>query len=205
MSIQTHVSIITRVYEQQGVMIYYPEVFGLENLHVQQTINYSIVQLAQNLINQQYQQQDVDHFAEMIGTYEIKTNERGILSLTLSNYAIAPQHANGLRITKSVTFDVKTGKTYQLKSLFKPGSDYVNVLSNIVRRQIEERDIPIINGFSQISPDQDYYIADKSLVLYFQPIEITPHYFGSPMFPISVYELADIIDEEGPLGRMMGS
>src|SRR5699024_2271399 len=180
-TIKTNVSIIKIVYEQQGVMIYYPEVFGIENIHVQQTINYSIVQLAQNLINQQYQQQDVDHFAEMIGTYEIKTNERGILSLTLSNYAIAPQHANGLRITKSVTFDVKTGKTYQLKSLFKPGSDYVNVLSNIVRRQIEERDIPIINGFSQISPDQDYYIADKSLVLYFQPIEITPHYFGSPM------------------------
>ncbi|HLQ97707.1 MAG TPA: RsiV family protein [Candidatus Dormibacteraeota bacterium] len=205
MAIQTHVSIITRVYQQQGVMIYYPEVFGLENLHVQQTINYSIVQLAQQLINQQYQQQDVDHFAEMIGTYEIKTNERGILSLTLSNYAIAPQHANGLTITKSLTFDVKTGKTYQLKSLFKPGSDYVDVLSSIVRRQIEERDIPIINGFSQISPDQDFYIADKSLVLYFQPIEITPHYFGSPMFPISVYELADIIDEEGPLGRMMGA
>ena len=205
MSIQTHVSIITRVYEQQGVMIYYPEVFGLENLHVQQTINYSIVQLAQNLINQQYQQQDVDHFAEMIGTYEIKTNERGILSLTLSNYAIAPQHANGLTITKSLTFDVETGEIYQLESLFKPGSNYVDVLSNIVKKQIEDREIPIVNGFSQISPNQDFYIADKSLVLYFQPIEITPHYFGAPMFPISIYELEDIINEEGPLGRMMVS
>src|SRR5699024_10308944 len=148
---------------------------------------------------------DVDHFAEMIGTYEIKTNERGILSLTLSNYAIAPQHANGLTINKSLTFDVKTGKTYQLKRLIKPGSDYVDFLSSIVRRQIEEVDILIINVFSQILPDQYFYIADKSLVLYFQPTDITLHYFSSPMFPISVYELADIIDEEGPLGRMMGS
>src|SRR5699024_5171912 len=137
--------------------------------------------------------------------YEIKTNESGILSLHLSNYAMAPRQAIGGRITKPVTYDVKTGKAAQLKRWFKPGSDNRNVLTKIVRRQIEERDIAIINGLSQISPDQDYYIADKSLVLYFQPIEITPHYFGSPMFPISVYELADIIDEEGPLGRMMGS
>lgn len=198
-----HVLVLTRVYQQQGVRIYFPEVVGLQNLHVQQMINQSIVRLTQHLINQQYQQQEVKRFAEMIGTYEVKTNERGVLSLTISNYAIAPQHANGLTITKSLTFDIETGKNYQLKDLFKPGSDYVGVLSRIVKKQIEEREVPIINDFSKISPNQDYYIADKSLVLYFQPIEITPHYFGSPMFPISVYEIEDIIDESGPLGKMM--
>ena len=198
-----HVLVLTRVYQQQGVRIYFPEVVGLQNLHVQQMINQSIVRLTQHLINQQYQQQEVKRFAEMIGTYEVKTNERGVLSLTIINYAIAPQHANGLTITKSLTFDIETGKNYQLKDLFKPGSDYVGVLSRIVKKQIEEREVPIINDFSKISPNQDYYIADKSLVLYFQPIEITPHYFGSPMFPISVYEIEDIIDESGPLGKMM--
>lgn len=198
-----HVLVLTRVYQQQEVRIYFPEVVGLQNLHVQQMINQSIVRLTQHLINQQYQQQEVKRFAEMIGTYEVKTNERGVLSLTISNYAIAPQHANGLTITKSLTFDIETGKNYQLKDLFKPGSDYVGVLSRIVKKQIEEREVPIINDFSKISPNQDYYIADKSLVIYFQPIEITPHYFGSPMFPISVYEIEDIIDESGPLGKMM--
>lgn len=198
-----HVLVLTRVYQQQGVRIYFPEVVGLQNLHVQQMINQSIVRLTQHLINQQYQQQEVKRFAEMIGTYEVKTNERGVLSLTISNYAIALQHANGLTITKSLTFDIETGKNYQLKDLFKPGSDYVGVLSRIVKKQIEEREVPIINDFSKISPNQDYYIADKSLVIYFQPIEITPHYFGSPMFPISVYEIEDIIDESGPLGKMM--
>lgn len=192
----------TMVIQQQGMTIYYPQVYGMPNVGVQQTINQKIFGLMQSLIQQQHQKQGTHSFVEMIGTYEIKTNERNVLSLSLSNYAYAYQHANGLTIMKSLTFDVRTGRNYQLKDLFKPGSDYVNVLSEMVQQQINERNLQLVDGFSGIAPDQDYYIADKSLVLYFQPIEITPHYVGFPMFPISVYALQDILDENGPLGRM---
>lgn len=190
------------VIQQHGTTIYYPQVIGLPNAHVQQKMNQTIFQLVQSLMHQQYKQQGVDSFEEMIGTFEIKTNERNILSLSLSNYAYAFQHANGLTMMKSLTFNVQTGKSYQLKDLFQPGSDYVKVLSDIVEKQIKERDIPVLNSFPGISPNQDFYIADKSLVLYFQPIEITPHYYGFPMFPISVYDIQEIIAENGPLGAM---
>lgn len=196
------VSIQTMVIKQGGTTIYYPQVIGLQNIKAQQSMNQNIYQLVQYLMQQQYKQQGVNSFEEMIGTFEIKTNERNILSLSLSNYAFAFQHANGLTIMKSLTFNTQTGERYQLKDLFKPGSDYVNVLSAIVQEQIKERDIPILNEFPGISPNQDFYIADKALVLYFQPIEITPHYIGIPMFPISVFEIQDIIDENGPLGIM---
>lgn len=196
------VSIQTMVIKQQGSTIYYPQVVGLQNTNVQQSINQSIFQLVQFLVQQQYQQQGADAFMEMIGSFEIKTNERNILSLSLSNYAFAYQHANGLTIMRSLTFDTDTGRSYNLKDLFKPGSNYVDVLSQIVQKQISERNIHLLGKFPGISPDQYFYIADKALVLYFQPIEITAHYFGFPMFPISVYEIQDIIDENGPLGRM---
>src|SRR5699024_4139644 len=110
--------------------------------------------------------------------------------------------ANGLTIMKSLTFDTETGKNYSLKDLFKPNSDYVSVLSKLINKQIESRDIPLLDTFQGIAPDQDYYIADKALVLYFQPIEITAHYYGFPMFPISVFDIQDIINENSPLGRM---
>src|SRR5699024_11901197 len=99
--------------------------------------------------------------------------------------------------------DLTSGKIYHLKDLFKQGSDYVNVLSNHVKQQIKARDIPILNDFDKISKNQDFYIADKCLVLYFQLYEITPYYIGFPMFPISVYSLEDIVRESGPLGRML--
>src|SRR5690625_3971902 len=198
-----NVLIKTRELRQPGITVYYPEVVGLNDTQVQHTVNQAIVHFTQQLINEQYKQQNVNHFAEMIGIYEIKTNERGILSLTLSNYAIAAQHANGLTLMNSLTVDIKTGKIYQLKDLFKPDSNYVDILSAMVRDQIRDRNIPILNGFESISPEQYFYIADKSLVLYFQPLEITPHYVGIPMFPISVYDLEDIIDDAGPLGIML--
>jgi len=197
------VMIQTMVIKQQGTTIYYPQVTGLQNQHVQQKINQTIAQLMQFLVQQQYEQQGADAFTEMIGTFEIKTNERNVLSLTLTNYAIAYHYAHGLTLKKSLTFDTQDGKNYTLQELFRSGSNYTDVLSKIVQKQIKARDIPLIGDFPGISPNQDFYIADKALVLYFQAYEITPGYIGIPMFPISVYELQDIIDENGPLGRMM--
>src|SRR5699024_3520740 len=83
----------TMVIKQQGTTIYYPQVTGLQNQHVQQKINQTIAQLMQFLVQQQYEQQGADAFTEMIGTFEIKTNERNVLSLTLTNYAIAYHYA----------------------------------------------------------------------------------------------------------------
>ncbi|GAB3044118.1 DUF3298 and DUF4163 domain-containing protein [Virgibacillus ainsalahensis] len=196
------VTIQTMVIKQQGTTIYYPSVVGLQDQHVQQRINQTIVQLMQFLVHQQYEQQGANTFTEMIGTFEIKTNERNILSLTLTNYAIAYHYAHGLTLMKSLTFDTQTGGNYTLQDLFRPGSNYTDVLSRIVQKQIKARDIQLLGDFPGISPNQDFYIADKALVLYFQTYEITPGYVGLPMFPISVYELQDIIDENGPLGRM---
>ncbi|WP_227001838.1 DUF3298 and DUF4163 domain-containing protein [Virgibacillus necropolis] len=196
------VSIQTMILQQQGTTIYYPQIVGLSNTNVQQTINQTIYQQVQSLIQQQYQQQGTNSFTEMIGSFEIKTNERNILSLSLTNYAYAYQHAHGLTLMKSLTFNVQTGEQYQLKDLFKPGSNYVEALSKIVQTQINERNIQLLGEFSGISPDQDFYIADKALVIYFQLYEITPYYVGFPMFPISVFSLQDIMNENGPLGQM---
>lgn len=196
------VSIQTMVIQLQGTTIYYPQIIQLPDTGVQQRINQTVFQSVQTLIHDQHQQQNADSFTEMIGTYEIKTNERNVLSLTLSNYAYAYHHAHGLTLLKSLTFDVQTGKSYKLKELFKPGSDYVKVLSDIVKKQIKDRQIQTLEPFTQISPNQDYYIADKALVIFFQLYEITPYYYGFPMFPISVFDILDIIDENGPLGRM---
>lgn len=196
------VMIRTQVIQQNEKMIYFPEVIGLNNLSVQHKVNQEIYHLVQTLIREQYEQQDTNVFAEMIGTYEIKTNERNILSLSLSNYAIFPQAAHGLTFMKSLTFNMKTGKSYTLQELFKPNSNYVEFLSEIIQKQIKERNIPLLEPFTTIRPDQDFYIADKALVIYFQLYEITPYYYGLPMFPISVFDLVDILDDDGPLGVM---
>ncbi|NEY72345.1 DUF3298 and DUF4163 domain-containing protein [Bacillus mesophilus] len=182
--------------------VFYPKVFNMKNKDLEILINRTIVYQTQNLINMQIGNMPTT-LEEMIGLYELKNNQRQVLSLSLSNYTYHHQAAHGMTYIKSLTFDLQKGRLCTLKDLFKPGSDYVKRLSTIIDKQIKERSIPVLNGFTSIQPDQDFYIADKVLVIYFQLYDLTPYVFGFPMFPISVYDIEDIIDEQGPLGRMM--
>lgn len=182
-------------------VVYYPQVANMRNLKLQQFVNQTIVAHTQQLINLQVEEMP-SQVEEMIGTYEIKNNQRKVLSLSLSNYTYHYYAAHGMTYIKSLTFDLKKGKLCELKDLFKLGSNYVDRLSTLIQKQIKQRDIQTLGDFTAIKPNQDFYIADKALVIYFQLYEITPYVFGFPMFPISVYELQDIIDEGGPLGRM---
>lgn len=197
------VMIRTRV-EQEGAAIFYvPEMFGHWNPYVEREINWYMYEATRILAEKQFSEQDTDEFSEMIGTFELKTNERNVLSLTFTNYAYADGFAHGLTLMDSLTFDVMTGKKYNLAELFKRDARYVDVLTKRVNEQVKARDIPVFEAPVTVARDQSFYIADKSLVLYYPLYAITPYYYGLPKFPISVYELETIVDEEGPLGRML--
>jgi len=156
-----------------------------------------------NAVNKQLREQGYPQnpLTDVTAHYELKTNERGILSLTLWNYAFSGG-AHGLTIQNALTFNTETGKAYALKDLFKPGSDYVAKLSAIIKAELKSRDIPLLVEFNSIKPDQDFYIADKALVIYFQVYELAAYVYGFLYFPISVYAIQDIIAEDGPLGKM---
>lgn len=181
--------------------VYYPQVADLDDPSWQQQINQVIVQQTQGLIDEQNGNMP-ETVVEMLGYYEIKNNQRQVLSLQQTSYAYHDRAAHGMTFIKSLTFDMKAQKICMLKDLFKPGSRYMKRLNDLIREQIKERRIDLISKFNGIRSDQDFYLADRALVIYFQLYEFTPYVFGFPMFPISVYDLTDLIAEEGPLGRL---
>ncbi|MDL4841721.1 DUF3298 and DUF4163 domain-containing protein [Aquibacillus rhizosphaerae] len=202
MSISFPVSIKTlKVSAGPDKTVYYPKVHGLQNDRLERFINQTIVRQTQQLIDQQVGNMPTT-VEEMIGYYEIKNNQRDVLSLSISNYTYHHQAAHGMTYINSLTYDLEKGTLCKLKDLFIPGSDYIARLSTLIHEQIKQRDITLLDDFTTIQPNQDFYIADKTLVIYFQLYDITPYVFGFPMFPISVYDIQDIIDENGPLGRM---
>ncbi|MGP7818126.1 DUF3298 and DUF4163 domain-containing protein [Niallia sp. 01092] len=185
--------------KQPRLDVYVPVVHGLKNQSAQTAINQQIIKTVRELIQKQGYYENPQ--TEITGFFELKTNERGILSLTIEHYSYSGG-AHGMTYIVGLTFNVHTGEKYKLSDLFKPNSPYVEVLSKIVGQQIKERDIFIFEPFKAISPSQDFYIADKSLVLYYQLYELTAYAYGFPYFPISIYEIQDIVSEEGPLGKM---
>ncbi|MGM9950601.1 MAG: DUF3298 domain-containing protein [Lysinibacillus sp.] len=182
--------------------VFVPEAVHMMDGQLEASINDAIIHKTEAMIAQQEAQLEEAAVEEMLGTYEIKNNQRNVLSLSLSNYTYYTHAAHGLTILQSLTFDLEKGKKCILEDFFKPGSDYVKRLSALISQQMEERDIPLISDFTVIRPDQDFYVADQTIVIYFQLYELTPYAFGFPMFPIPLYELGDIMDEDGPLGRL---
>ncbi|MDQ0918878.1 DUF3298 and DUF4163 domain-containing protein [Paenibacillus sp. V4I5] len=194
------VSIQTYRVLRDKLNLLYPAVVQHTPYPAELAMNTAIV----NAVNKQLHEQGYPQNpqTDVTAHYELKTNERGILSLTLWNYAFSGG-AHGLTIQNALTFNTESGKAYALKDLFKPGSDYVAKLSAIIKAELKTRDIPLLVEFNSIRPDQDFYIADKALVVYFQVYELAAYVYGFLYFPISVYAIQDIIAEDGPLGNML--
>lgn len=178
----------------------YPQVTGLANPAAQSAINLQIVTeftlLAQQL---GYGNQNL---VEMTGYYEVKTNERGVLSLLLVVYSFTGG-AHGLTLAKGLTFDVQTGRRYRLGDLFKPDSGYTDVLSGIIGDWIKQWEVPVLEPFESISPDQDFYLADHSLTVFFQIYELTPYVYGFPYFPIPLKSLEAIVADPSPAAILL--
>lgn len=200
--IQLPVQIIPRRIVMPNLDIWYPFIIAGAEAEAIQKMNTQIFSLVNRLIVEQGYYENPQQ-TEVTGNFEIKNNQRGVLSLSIINYTYRLHAAHGLTIIKSLNFDIETGNNYQLHELFIQGSDYRKKLSVIIERQIKQRDIGLIEPFKGVRPDQDYYIADKALVIYYQLYELTPYVFGFPQFPISVYDIQDIIKEDGPLGAML--
>jgi hypothetical protein len=198
--IQLPIDITTGHMIKPNLDVYYPMIIKLLNTTVQQKINAAILSAVNKMITDQGY--SINPNTQISASYEIKTNERGILSLTLINDAYSGG-AHSLTIITPLSFDVNTGSLYTLKDLFKPGSNYVKVLSAIVDKQIKARNIYLLGEFIGIKQNQEFYISDKALVLVFQLYELTSYAFGFPHFPISVYDIKDIINQQGPLGKML--
>lgn len=137
------------------------------------------------------------------GKYEVTLNEKGVLSINLQFYRIPVMAANGLNIQRSINVDLATGKNYRLNELFRSNSHYRVRLNKLIKKQIQQQAIPLIKEFKGISDYEDYYLTPNSLVLYFQELEYTPHYYGIPEFAIPYRVIDDIIREDALIGKIL--
>lgn len=196
---QTTAVINEKKIENQCTDVTYPQVEGLKNQMVQDKINAEI----QKRINTMIPAGGCDVYASIVGKYEVGLNQKGILSIKFIVYSIRHHAANGLDVQKSLTINLENAKVYQLHELFKPGSDYRIQINKFINNEIKEKDIPLIKEFKGISDYQDYYLTEDALVIYFQEIEYTPHYYGILEFTIPYVYLRNLINEEGPIARLV--
>lgn len=188
------------------VTVQYPELKGLESKEVENQLNSFFAKLAEAAIaegkdaqkNIIPEQTAAGIKAEVYFTYDVKYNSNGYLSIVFQDY-IYSGGAHGLTVQSSYTYDLKTGKEYKIKDLFKSGTDYVTLISNEVKRQMKEKEEEMggnLVPFEAIKPDQDYYLSNEGLVIYFQQYEYYPYAVGIPEFTIDYSQLSGLLNPE---------
>lgn len=99
--------------------------------------------------------------------------------------------ASGFEFSRFYHIDKATGQVVTLSSLFPAGSDYVSVLSEEVRSQMEARMAAdesqtfFLEEFTGIDPEQNFYWNDNGeLVLVFDEYAVAPGVMGMVEFTI---------------------
>ncbi len=142
--------------------------------------------------------------------YRIEFNNDGFFSIVLQDYQYAGG-AHGGTIQTSYTFALNnyinvTSQTnfavYQLSGLFTGGTKYIAYINAEIRKVIDARiatgELVELQGseFTTISDNQDYYLSEEGLVVYFQQYEHFPYAAGIQEFTIPYGELASLLRPE---------
>lgn len=138
------------------------------------------------------------------GGFETHVDRPDLLSVTMHYAGFLPPMAHPVHLRASVTANPKTGRVYSLSDLFVDES-YVDVLSEVVALEIEAQELPLLVTFEKIAPDQDFYLTESHLVLYFQHYELVPYAWGFPEFRVPLASLKSIAKEDGPIAALLGA
>ncbi|WP_019423908.1 DUF3298 and DUF4163 domain-containing protein [Paenibacillus sp. OSY-SE] len=180
--------------------VYVPQVSSSSHPEAAAKMNRAIRDQAVKLIQMTGYEESQD--TEVTGTYEIKLNERGLISLVLIVYGYTKGAAHGMTYQRGLTFQTDSGQLITLAQLFEPGVPYVAELSKHVAAQIKQRQIPTFEPFKSIDKNQDFYMTDKALVLFFGLYDLAPYVYGFQYFPISIYDLNDIKAKNGVIDAL---
>jgi hypothetical protein len=191
----------------------YPQIDGLVDQAVQDNINSVLKEIAmaaknESLKNAEEMQKELipgytgsPNKWESYFDYRLKYNQNGLLSVVFQDYRYTGG-AHGLTVQSSHTFNLNTGAEYKLKDLVKSDADYVAFISDIVRDEmharVKEGILPdyMIEPFEAIKEDQDYYLSNDAVVIYFQQYEYFPYAAGIQEFPVEFSALEGLLKPE---------
>ena len=132
---------------------------------------------------------------EAYSEYNVTYNKNNLISIPILTYEFTGG-AHGMSVLKSFNYNLKSGEKLKLSSIFKDNIDYKNIINSYIKQEIENNKNLYFTGeqgFKGIDDNQEFYLEDDKLVIYFQLYEIAPYYVGIPKFEIPFKEIKDVI------------
>lgn len=116
-------------------------------------------------------------------------NVQEILSIKF-NYYQYTGGAHGNPYSLCYNIDLETGTELELIDFLNRKNIALLEIEKIIRSEVENNPDKYFQadyGFQSLADDQNYYIEDDELIVYFQPYAIAPYSTGSPEFRIKYW------------------
>ena len=166
-------------------------------------INAEIQKITEGLVEEfEVHLKDEIGYQDVVVTSEILLTTQDYFTIKLLCYQGT---GSGYQWNYFYTIDLKTGKRMQLKDVFVEGEDYITLISEDIKRQMQEQmsaddmicywlndEIEELN-FEKITEDTSFYLNEKNnVVISFDEGDVAPMYMGSVEFEISSEVLSNI-------------
>ncbi|MCF6137305.1 RsiV family protein [Pseudalkalibacillus berkeleyi] len=192
------VKVITINKEQDYVKLSYPKLVGMKDRKVEEQINQQIRYLVGELVQEGSQ----PNVTTVDIRYKTEVNRNGVYSVKFILFYFIEHAAHPMEIQKALTFSTLTGHHYLFGELFAPNSYYKTRLTKYVKEFVAKENIQLINEIQTITDQQEYYLTDLDLVLFYQLYEYTPYVYGFLEIPIPLCEVQSMSAEESPIKQL---
>lgn len=200
---------VTRVKYKPNInfLIYNPVVCGIKNKKTEKEINIKLKALSsfkpftegqgsEPLVITPDDNLDYTYF----GNFIVQFFKRILLTLELTGYYYPMGAAHGMPYKKTPNIDLVTGKFYTLGDLFMGGVYWVGELNKIINdmtKNDSQYNYIFSDTFKGIKPEQDFYLDENNLYIYFPPYEIAPYAAGFVTFKIPLSQIQGMINKDG--------
>ena len=194
---KSNVKVVDKIYKSKNnyldINVIVPQVTGISDKKQEDAINDKIIKWTESWINEVKEIAD-EYFKdkpEPLMPYQLYarykfTNNADIISFYIDYY----QFSGGAHgITNRIAYNIEksSGIEMQLKDIFKDNYNYKDVINKEISRQISkdpDRYFTGKDGFNGIGNNQNFYIKNNKVVIYFGLYEIAPYASGISEFVI---------------------
>lgn len=135
---------------------------------------------------------------EGYSNFNLTYDKNDLISIPIDFYEFTGG-AHGMTYLKAYNYSLTTGKEILLNDLFNNIIDYKKIINTYIETYIKENKDLFFKGeegFKGIKNNQNYYITNDSLVVYFKIYEIAPYYVSIPKFKIPLKGIEDYLNSE---------
>jgi hypothetical protein len=177
-------------------LVYYPQIQESTPSSVTENINFKLRELS--ALKDVSSNAVLDY--NLYGNFETLFFKKDLYIPEINTYYYPFGAAHGMTTRSTPNINLKTGEFYSIFDLFTCSTNWVNEINKIIENMIKtdpQYSYVYEDGFKGITSNQNFYVDENNLYIYFAPYEIAPYSAGFVTFKIPFKDIDSLIYKMG--------